>query len=120
MGYRIIDYKSELREAVEIVREFDKLCDTLRDLVNEYSKRSFDTDKLEAAVDLFNEEYYGDLEKLNLKGPEIEVCMTGGRVELNDIAHYNAFMNCFMKCLGEDYSRVAFDSDGKYLWLREV
>jgi hypothetical protein len=118
--WNVKDFNRELREAVEIVREFDKLCDRLRDLVNEYSKRSFDVDKLEAAVERFNDEYYGDLEKLNLKGPEIEECMTGGRVRLNDIAFYNAFMQCFIKCLGEDYRRVASDPDGKYLWLKEI
>ena len=118
-GYNVSDFDRELRDAVEVVREFDKLCDRLRDLVNEYSKRSFDTDKLEAAVERFNEDYYGDLEKLNLKGPEMEECMTGGRVKLNDIADYCAFMECFIRCLGEDYNRIATDPEDKYLWLKE-
>ena len=115
-GYRVSDFARELREAVEIVREFDRLCDRLRDLVNEYSKRSFDVDKLEQAVERFNDEYFSDLSKLGLAGP----CMEDDRVRLNDIAFYNAFMQCFIKCLGEDYSRVATDPDGKYLWLEEI
>lgn len=112
---RVSDYARELREAVEIVREFDKLCDRLRDLVNEYSKRSFDVDKLEQAVERFNDEYFSDLSKLSLTGPSME----DDRVRLNDIAFYNAFMQCFVRCLGEDYNRIATDSDGKYLWLKE-
>ena len=112
---RVSDYIRELREAVEIVREFDKLCDRLRDLVNEYSKRSFDVDKLEQAVERFNDEYFSDLSKLGLTGPSME----DNRVRLNDIAFYNAFMQCFVRCLGEDYNRIATDSDGKYLWLKE-
>lgn len=115
-GYRVTDFDRELRDAVEIVREFDKLCDRLRELVNEYSKKSFDSDKLEHAVERFDDEYFSDLSKLGLTGP----CMEDDRVRLNDIAYYNAFMQCFIKCLGEDYSRVATDSDGKYLWLKEV
>jgi hypothetical protein len=115
-GYRVSDFDRELRDAVEIVREFDKLCDKLRDLVNEYSKRSFDVDKLEAALEWFNNEYGDDLVTLDLTGPVLE----GDRVRLNDIAHYNAFMRCFVKCLGEDYSRVATDSEDKYLWLKEA
>jgi hypothetical protein len=114
-GYRVSDFDRELREAVEIVREFDKLCDRLRDLVNEYSKKSFDVDKLENAVERFENEYYSDLEKLELEGP----CMEGDRVRLNDIAGYNAFMECFVRCFGEDYNRITTDSEDKYLWLKE-
>ena len=113
---RVSDYKDELRDAVEIVREFDKLCDRLRDLVNEYSKKSFDSDKLENAVERFDDEYFSDLSKLGLTGP----CMEGDRVRLNDIAFYNAFMQCFIRCLGEDYKRIATDHEDKYLWLKEA
>ena len=112
---RVSDYARELREAVEIVREFDKLCDRLRDLVNEYSKKSFDVDKLEQALEWFNNEYGDDLVCLELTGPVLE----DDRIKLNDIADYRAFMYCFIKCLGEDYNRVVTDSDGKYLWLKE-
>ena len=114
-GYNVSDFDRELRDAVTIVREFDKLCDRLRDLVNEYSKKSFDVDKLEDAVERFDNEYFSDLSKLGLTGP----CMEDDRVRLNDIAFYNAFMQCFVRCLGEDYNRVATDSEDKYLWLKE-
>jgi hypothetical protein len=114
-GYNLSDFKRELREAVEIIREFDKLCDRLRDLVNEYSKKSFDSDKLEAAIEWFNNEYGDDLVMLDLTGPVLE----GDRVRLNDIAGYHAFMQCFLKCLGEDGRRIATDSADKYLWLKE-
>ena len=114
-NYNVSDFDRELRDAVEIVRAFDRLCDSLRDLVNEYSKRSFDVDKLEQAVERFDDEYFSDLSKLSLTGP----CMEGDRVRLNDIAFYNAFMQCFVRCLGEDYNRIATDSADKYLWLKE-
>lgn len=115
-GSCVKDFDRELRDTVIVVREFDKLCDRLRDLVNEYSKKSFDVDKLEQAVERFDDEYFSDLSKLGLTGP----CMEDDRVKLNDIAHYNAFMHCFIKCLGEDYNRIATDSEDKHLWLREV
>lgn len=114
-GYNVSDFDRELRDTVEIVREFDKLCDRLRDLVNAYSKRSFDVDKLEQALEWFDNEYGDDLVVLELTGPILE----DDRIKLNDIASFNSFMTCFIKCLGEDYSRVATDSDGKYLWLKE-
>lgn len=115
-NYNVSDFSRELRDTVKIVRDFDKLCDRLRDLVNEYSKRSFDVDKLEQAVERFDDEYFSDLSKLSLTGPSME----DNRVRLNDIAFYNAFMQCFVRCLGEDYNRIATDSDGKYLWLKEA
>ena len=65
-GYNVSDFNKELRDTVLIVREFDKLCDRLRDIVNEYSKRSFDVDKLEKITENFNDEYFSDLSKLEL------------------------------------------------------
>lgn len=112
-GYKVSDFDRELRDTVEIVREFDKLCDRLRDLVNEYSKKSFDVDKLEDAVDRFYREYGDDLDSLELMPPEME----GVRVSLNDIEDYNAFMHCFFDCLGEDRKRAV--SNNGYLWLTE-
>lgn len=46
------NYKVELREYTELIRSFDKLCDELRDLVNEYSKFDYEADKK-----AFNAEY---------------------------------------------------------------
>lgn len=113
-GYRVSDFDRELRDTVEIVREFDKLCDRLRDLVNDFSKRSFDVDKLENALARFGDEYCDDLELLGLRGPELE----DDRVKLNDIMYYAAFMHCFFNCLGEDKNRAACNNG--YLWLKEI
>lgn len=112
-GYLVRDFYRELRDAVEIVREFDKLCDKLRDVANEYSKRGFDVDKLEAALEHFNNAYGDDLIALELEGPVLD----GDKVKLNDIKSYNAFMECFLDCLGEDCRRVAHNNT--HLWLKE-
>jgi hypothetical protein len=112
-GYNVSDFNQELRDAVEIVREFDKLCDRLRDLVNEYSKKSFDVDKLEAAIEWFNNEYGDELVRLDSTGPVLE----GDRVKLNDLESYKAYLTCFMICLGEDKNRAT--GNNGYLWLKE-
>lgn len=112
-GYKVSDFNQELRDAVEVVRDFDKLCDTLRDIVNEYSKRDFGVDKLEDAINRFECEYGDDLESLDLNGPSLD----GDKIRLNDIADYHAFMDCFITCFGDDSRRVDFDSN--YLWLKE-
>lgn len=111
---RISDYKDELRQAVELVRDFDRLCDRLRDIVNGYSLRSFDVDKLEDALARFENAYYSDLEKLNLAGPELD----GDKIKLNDIQDYNAFMTCFFDCFGDDRRRVTYNDT--HLWLKEA
>lgn len=112
-GSKVIDFKRELRDLTETVRDFDKLCDNLRDLVNEYSMSSFDTDKLAAALEWFDNAYGDDLVCLELQGPYME----GDKVKLNDIEHYSAFMQCFRDCLGEDKNRIT--GNNGYLWLKE-
>jgi hypothetical protein len=111
--WNVKDFNRELREAVEIVREFDKLCDRLRDIVNDFSKKSFDVDKLENALARFGDAYDDDLELLSLEGPELE----GDRVKLNGVADFAAFMHCFFECFGEDRRRIATNKG--YLWLKE-
>jgi hypothetical protein len=115
-GYKVTDFDRDLRDAVEIVREFDKLCDRLRDIVNEYSLRSFDADKLAAAVEAFNFAYGDDLDSLGLDGPVFEEAT--GKVELNCLTKYLAYMHCFLNCLGEDRKRIA--TNDTHLWLKEV
>ena len=113
-GYRVSDFNHELRDAVELVRDFDRLCDKLRDIVNGYSLRSFDVDKLVDAVERFNDAYYDDLVSLGISGPELE----GDKVALNDIASYKAFMRCFFECFGDDARRIT--TTDTHLWLKEA
>ena len=114
LGYRVSDFNRELREAVEIVREFDKLCDRLRDIVNDFSLQSFDFDKLDYALAKFMDNYGDDLDALEIMPPEFE----GDKVKLNDIVNYKAFMHCFLECFGEDQRRVT--SNDTHLWLKEA
>jgi len=46
-GYteNVSDYIGELREYTQLIRNFDKFCDELRELVNEYSKMDYEADK---------------------------------------------------------------------------
>ena len=112
-GARVSDFNSDLREAVYVVRDFDRLCDNLRDLVNEFSKRVFEEDKLIDAVERFYGEYGDDLCDLNIQGPKVD----GDKVRLYDISYYHAFMDCLCNCFGDDARRVDFDST--YLWLKD-
>ena len=112
-GSRVSDFNRELRDAVELVRDFDRLCDTLRDIVNEFSKRVFKKDKLIDAVERFYSEYGDDLCDLNIQGPKVD----GDKVRLYDIRYYRAFMDCFFTCFGDNARQIDFDN--KYLWLKD-
>ena len=50
-AYAIKDMIPELREYTKLIRDFDKLCDDLRDLVNEYSKLDYEAEKFAAEVE---------------------------------------------------------------------
>ena len=112
-GYRIKDYYRELREVTLVVREFDKLCDRIRDLVNGYSTRSFGDSKLEEVVERFYNEYGDDLEELGLEGPEY----MSGKIKLNDVADYKSLLFCLMFLFGSDAQKV--ETDNTYIWLED-
>lgn len=116
-GYKVSEYLYELRHTTEVVRAFDKLCDRLRDLCNDYSTMSFDDSLLEGVLERFDCQYFDDLESLKLKGPEL----VNGRLKLNDIEKYNSFMTCLLNLFGEDRSRVSTTREGDdyYLYLEE-
>ncbi len=44
-GWTMKDMIPELREYTKLIRDFDKLCDDLRELVNDYSKLDYKTEK---------------------------------------------------------------------------
>lgn len=113
MGYNVSDFNHALREVVEIVREFDRLCDHLRDIVNEFSLRNFGADKLEAALEGFDALYGEDMDRLGLTLPVME----GDHLVLNDCGEYITFFDCYLRCLGEDISKVEI-IDGK-LYLKD-
>ena len=75
------DAKYELREYTKLVQDFDKLCDKIRNYVNELSKRDLKLDCLNETAEIFNDEYYDDLKATNT--PEVEVI--DGRIDLSNI-----------------------------------
>ena len=112
-GYRISDYHRELKDITLVVREFDKLCDRIRDLVNDYSTRSFGDSKLEEVVERFQNEYKDDLEALSLDGPEY----VDGKIKLNDVADYKSLLFCLMYLFGSDARDIK--TDDSYIWLED-
>lgn len=106
------DAKYELRSYVELVRDFDVLCDRIRDYVNELSKRDLKTDYLEEIVFRFNEDYYDDL--LALGYNELEV--VNGQVNVVEIAQLSCLFNSFINMFNDDY-KVKVKNN--YLYLED-
>ena len=100
------DAKYELREYVKLVRDFDKLCDEIRDYVNELSKRDLKADYLEDTVERFNEAYYDDLQELDYK--ELEV--VDGKVDLSEIKKLQCLSDAFLNMFNDDYKIVIKDN----------
>ena len=97
----------KLVEAVKLVQDFDKLCDQLRDYVNELSVKDFAEEALVEVVDRFNEDYYDDLHLLGYRELEIK----DGKVFIGEI--------CELDCLYEAFCRVAIKKDVGYKLERD-
>ena len=88
--------RGELVFYTELVQDFDKLCDELRDYCDALSTSKFEVIEMDKAVDRFNQEYADDLEYLGFS--ELS-CDDAGRVDLSEITN--------LHCLCEAFTRIA-------------
>lgn len=104
-------YKQELREYVELVRDFDKLCDEIRNYVNELSLRSFTDDKIEVLLDDFAYEYGTDMDSLGINYPDVEESTDKQiSVEIDSkMRNLKSLMDCFFNILKTDYWTILDD-----------
>lgn len=85
-----------LVDYVTLVRDFDKLCDELRDYCDMLSCQSFEITEMQRAVNDFNDVYAQDLEFLDFDC----LCMDAdGCVDVSVI--------CQLNCLYEAFNRIA-------------
>lgn len=104
-------YKRELREYTKLVQDFDKLCDELRDYVNELSLRSFTDDKIEVLLEDFACDYKDDLNYSGLKYPDLlESTDTAILVKIDpEMRKWRSLMNCLFSLLRTDYWSIIDD-----------
>ena len=106
------DAKNELRGYVELVRDFDILCDRLRDHVNELSKRDLKVDYLEDVVEAFNDRYYDDLDELCYE----LLVVKENKVYIGEIRKLKCLSDAFLNMFNDDY-KVKIEHN--YLSLEE-
>lgn len=111
------DYKADMRdwcgsvkanryklvEFVKLVRDFDKLCDEIRDYVNDLSKLSYEKEEMFKIVDQFNNTYADDLDLLGFDFLEVN---EAGEVDITEI--YT------LQCLAEAFQKLADRRDIGY------
>jgi hypothetical protein len=85
--------RRDLVETVRLVQDFDKLCDELRDYVNELSTRDFVSETFEKVVNQFNEDYYSDLEQLGFG----ELIIEDEKVFIGEIRQMTSLYEAFCR-----------------------
>lgn len=86
----------DLNYYVELVQSFDKLCDEIRDYVNDLSLTNKDEmvkEEIERLVENFNWEYGEDLNKMGIDELEVKKDENGYYVNLNQLTKSNSLMD---------------------------
>lgn len=88
--------RDELVEFVRLVQAFDRLCDEIREFVNDLSKLSYELEEMYKIVEEFNDIYADDLELLGFNSLMVT---DNGEVDIAEI--YT------LQCLAEAFQRLA-------------
>lgn len=90
------DNRDELKFYTQLVQDFDRLCDELRDYCDELSKRSYEIAVMENAVNTFNTMYAADLDYLGFD--ELN-CDGFGTVDVSEIRQLDCLLKAFLGCI---------------------
>jgi hypothetical protein len=104
-------FMNDLRFYTKLVQDFDKLCDEIRNYVNELSLRSFTDDKIEVLLDDFAYEYGTDMDSLGINYPDVEESTDEQiSVEIDSkMRNLKSLMDCFFNILKTDYWTILDD-----------
>lgn len=107
--------RHDLVELVRVVRDFDKLCDDLRDHCDWLSKHDFKKEAMEEAVSLFNEHYYDDLYYLDFD----ELTCEDGVVDIEQISALTCLVEAFLKIANKPSLGYKVKVEGNFAKLVE-
>ena len=120
------DYKSYCREyygsvkanhwdlvkTVKLVQDFDKLCDEIRDYVDDLSNRNFLIDAMEDSVERFNEQYAEDLERLGFDTLHVEF----DKVDISEINQVVSLYEAFIRVADKRDLGCRIERDNDYVY----
>jgi len=112
--------RSELVYYTKLVQDFDKLCDQLRDYVNDLSLRNFADEKLERNLEDFIYDFMSDMKTLGINYPGImgreqDTILIGIDTKMRQ---YRSLMECFFSAIKENIWTIL--DDGSELIKLEV
>lgn len=86
--------RDELVETVRLIQDFDRLCDSLRDFVDQLSQVNFITNAMELSAEMFNDVYANDLEMMDFGYLS---CDSDGVVDLNEVIRLQSLTEAFLR-----------------------
>lgn len=86
--------RDELVETVRLIQDFDRLCDSLRDFVDQLSQVNFITNAMELSAEMFNDVYANDLEMMDFGYLS---CDSEGVVDLNEVIRLQSLTEAFLR-----------------------
>lgn len=86
--------RDELVETVRLIQDFDRLCDSLRDFVDQLSQVNFITNTMELSAEMFNDVYANDLEMMDFGYLS---CDSNGVVDLNEVIRLQSLTEAFLR-----------------------
>ena len=101
-----------LVETVKLVQDFDRLCDEIRDYVDELSNRNFLIDAMEDSVERFNEQYAEDLEYLGFDPLHVEL----DKVDISEINQVVSLYEAFIRVADKRDLGYRIERDGDYVY----
>lgn len=104
--------RRDLVETVKLVQDFDRLCDEIRDYVDELSNRNFLIEAMKESVERFNEQYAEDLEYLEFEPLTVEL----DKVDISEISQVVSLYEAFLRVASKRDLGYRVERDGDYVY----
>jgi hypothetical protein len=104
--------RNELRDFVKVVQDFDRLCDEIRDYVDDLSNRNFLIEAMKESVERFNEQYADDLEYLSFDPLYVEL----DKVDISEISQVVSLYEAFIRMASKRDLGYRIERIGDYVY----
>lgn len=101
-----------LVRTVKLVQDFDRLCDEIRDYVDDLSNRNFLIEAMKESVERFNEQYSEDLEYLEFEPLAVEL----DKVDISEISQVVSLYEAFIRVASKRDLGYRIERDADYVY----